>query len=213
MDTIKRFNKIISKKIFDELPKREFSMNEFIIGLEDETVVLILEGTVKAVRYEEDSESVFPLLFKEGDFVGFNMNVMKYFKNWEIVASSKKVKVAILKKEFIEKYILNDIKALKFFLEKCYEPIEAASCGFYIHSRGGAKAYLAFLLIKNAVNGEFIFTKYSELTNILNVSKTFLFRITKEFIDSQLIVKKRNKIIILDRGKLMDFYRKYTYYL
>lgn len=82
------------------------------------SILLILEGKAKGVRYEATKESIFPCFFQKGDFIGFNIVIMDCHTDWELVAISEKVKVILLNTEFIEKYIYTNFTLYKFILEK-----------------------------------------------------------------------------------------------
>ncbi|WP_156877356.1 helix-turn-helix domain-containing protein [Psychrilyobacter atlanticus] len=53
--------------------------------------------------------------------------------------------------------------------------------------------------------------KYTDVANVLNVSKSMLYKLTGELIDEGCIEKEKNCITILDEEKLKKYYEEYQY--
>jgi len=192
-DILNQIKKYIPEDIVNSLPITKFNAGETILNIEDNYFLIILEGTAHGIRYQDDKKIIYPYLWKKGCMVGFNMLLSKSKKNWEFIAFTPLVAV-LFTPEVIEKYIFQVPKSFKFFVESNMYILEAGLKGFYILAHGGAKAYLALLLIEGSQNKIFYFRKYENFADILGISKSMLFRITKEFIEKGMIQKDVKKL-------------------
>lgn len=211
MNTVEKFTELLPREARDKLYIKTFKKGEFILEVEDKLMILIVEGAAKGIRYEEGSETFFPMLFKGGNVIGFNLRRLRMSNDWEVVAESEEVKAYVFKEEFIERYISDDINLFKLVLEATHKTIELIYRGFYIHSRGGAKAYFAYLIYENAVDGKAYFGKFKDVAKVLNISEQMLYRITKGLIALGYIKKLKKEILIVDSRGLKSIYERYLY--
>lgn len=200
-----------SKEIIKNLRIKEYTKGEFLLTIDEHKILYILEGTVYLIRYHGDKKIIHPYFFKKHQFVGVNMYLQKDIKDWEIEAATDKVRVVVLEEKLLEEHVLNNAKLLRLILEKSAAVLRQGMRGFFIRSSGGAKVFFAFLLINNSVEGKMYFLRYTDVADVLNVSKSMLYKLTGELIDEGCIEKDRNCITILDEEKLKGYYEEYIY--
>lgn len=210
-EILNQIKKYIPEDVLNRLPRKKFNAGETILNMENNYFLILLDGTAHSVRYQDNKKIIYPYLWKKGCMVGFNMLLSKGKKNWEFVAISP-VLAIIFTPEVIEKYIFQAPSSFKFFVESNMYILEAGLKGFYVLAHGGAKAYLALLLIEGSQNRVFHFKRYENFADTLGISKSMLFRITRDLIDKEVILKKRKKVIILKPEALKDLYREYLYF-
>lgn len=210
-NTLEEIKKYIPGEIIDRLPRKKFNAGDIILDVQSNYFLLLTEGTAHGIRYQEGKRIIFPYLFKKGSMAGFNMLVSKSKKSWEFISTTPGEAI-IFPADVVEKYIFQVPASFKFFVEQNILILETGLKGFYILAHGGAKAYLAFLLNEGAVGGVFSFRRYENFTDVLGVSKSMLFRLTKELIEKKLIRKERKRVIILNSQGLKDLYREYFYF-
>lgn len=200
----------IPEDIIRQLPRIKFNSDETILGTDDRYILFILEGAGRFIRYQDGKRITSPFVFKKNNVVGFNLLFSPNTNNWEF-NSSQEGEAIIFSEDIVDKYIFSSTDSLKFFMKKTIPVTESAVNGFYILAHGGAKAYLAYLLIQGAENKRYYFERYEDFTETLGISKTMLYRITKSLIDKRLIKKEKKYVIILDEKGLEELYSDYLY--
>jgi len=203
--------KIMSKDLIENLRIREYHRGEFLLTIDEHKIVYILEGTVYAVRYYGGKKTINPYFFNKNQFIGVNMYLQKDIRDWEMVAASKTVRAVVLDEKLLEEHLLNDVKILRFILERGAGAIRRGMRGSFIRANGGAKVFFAFLLISNSVDRKMYFWKYGDIADVLNVGKSMLYKLTGELTEEGCIKKEKNCITILDEEKLKEYYKEYMY--
>ena len=204
-------NHLIPREILIKSYTKSYKEEEIIMRYTDRFIGYIIEGWAAGVRYEGEEEMFCSLLLKPGDFIGLGNYYLDRTSNWEILAVSENVKVIIFPERVVSLELLKDYNISNFIHRQVIVNTHRVLTGYYIFARGGAKAFLAYLMIINSEEGIVYFRKYSDIMKIMGISESMLYRITKEFISKKLIIKGRKHLHILNREALIDCYREYIY--
>lgn len=190
---------------------KRYKKGDFIYEQGDEKVIYIKEGKAIKVRCDEDGEKVFPYMFSDDEFAGVNA----YFAggtDWEVIAYSDEVVGYEIPNSIFKEYILSTAIFTQEYIPKCTKLIYHGVRGFYIYSQGGATAYFAYLLNYLCKDSNtFHFDSYTEITKLIYVNKSTLYKITNQFIDEGIIDKYKNSIKIIDREALLSYFESYKY--
>lgn len=208
--TLEEINLYIPKEVTNKLSRIKFSSDEIILKTDDRYILFILDGAGRFMKYQNGKRIVSPFLFKKNNVVGFNFLFSSTNNQWEF-NSTRKGEAIVFPEDIVDRYIFNSINSLKFFMKKTIPISEFGINGFYILAHGGAKAYLAFIFIQGAENRHYYFERYEDFTEILGVSKTMLYKITRTFIDDKLIKKEKRCVVILNQKGLKELYQEYIY--
>ncbi len=204
-------NRLIPSEILKKAYLKKYKKDEIIMKYTDHFIVYIIEGVAAGVRYEGDQEVFCSLLFKPGEFIGLSNYYLGKSSNWELLAVSKNIKVVIFPEKLIASQLLENPTISNFIHRQSLMNSNKILTGYYIFAKGGAKAFLAYLMILNSEGDTVYFSRYSDVMKMMGISETMLYKITKEFISKKLIVKEIRCIHILDREALIDYYKKYIY--
>lgn len=204
-------NHLIPSEILKKSYFKRYKIDEIIMTYTDRVIVYIIEGVAAGVRYEGSNEVFCSLLFKPGDFIGLSNYYLGTSSNWELLAVSENIKVVIFPERVISLELLNNSNISNFIHKQSLMNSNKILTGYYIFAKGGAKAFLAYLMILNSEGDTVYFNKYSDVMKVMGISETMLYRITKEFISKKLIIKKKKCLHILNKEALIDYYKKYIY--
>lgn len=204
-------NRLIPSETLKKSYIKRYKKDEIILKYTESSIVYIIEGSACGVRYEGADEVFCALLFKPGDFIGLSNYYLGKSSNWELLAVSESVKVILFPKNIITSDLLKNTTVSNFIHRQSLMNSNKVLTGYYIFSKGGAKSFLAYLIILNAEKNTVCFGKYSDVMKIMGISETTLYKITKEFISKRLIIKKKKCIHILDEEALKDYYKEYIY--
>ncbi|GLI55643.1 hypothetical protein PM10SUCC1_11570 [Propionigenium maris DSM 9537] len=207
----KELKKYIPEDVLNNLSIKEYHKGDLFCTREDKNIYVVLKGTVRGIRFHGMNEIYYPFLFKPGDSIGFLYSLKPYEKNWEVVVVSKTVEVIVFNPSIIEKYIMNDLKAFKYFVLNTMDAVERGMTSFFLRIYGGSEALFAYGLVNNEDKGRVAFESYTNLAKGLGISRSMLYRIIKKFVREGLIQKEKNEIIIKNKRGLIDVYKKYTY--
>ncbi len=204
-------NRLIPSEILKKSYTKSYREGEIIMRYTDRFIGYIVEGWAVGVRYEGENEIFNSFLFKTGDFMGLGNYYLDRSSNWEILAISKSVKMVIFPERVVASELLKDYSVSNFIHRQVIVNTHRVLTGYYIFARGGAKPFLAYLMILNSEGDTVYFRKYSDIMKIMGISESMLYRITKEFITKGVIAKGRRCLSILNREALIDYYREYVY--
>ncbi len=171
---------------------------------------IILEGVAVFVRYQDDQEFFYPWTLRSGDILG----VGRYFEkgDWEIIVYSEVLIVLEIPGDLMEKHLLNNSDFYNSLMKKRDHFLNIGVRGFFIRLHGGVKAYLAYLLFLYSEGTNIVsFNKYTDIMKMLFSNKAMLYRVTKELIEENTIIKERKRIIVIDRSLLKAHFEDFIY--
>lgn len=192
------------------IKKVRYRKDEFLNYDEKNKFGLILEGEVAAARYQDGQEFFFPYILKTNDILGIG----RYFEkdDWETVVYSEILEVLEIPLELMEKYIFCNFDYYNSIMKKRDKILKIGIRGFFIRLHGGTKAYLAYLLFlysegKNVI----LFDRYIDTMKVLFANKAMLYRVTKELVEENIILKEKKKIVLRDRELLKSYFEEFIY--
>ncbi len=209
--SIELLNRLIPSEILKKAYLKKYKKDEIIMKYTDRFIVYIIEGVAAGVRYEGANEVFCSLLFKAGDFIGLSNYYLGKSSNWELLAVSEGIKVVIFPEKLIASQLLKNSIVSNFIHKQSLMNSNKILTGYYVFAKGGAKAFLAYLMILNSEEDTVYFNKYSDVMKIMGISETMLYKITKEFISKKLIIKEKRCLHILNKEALIDYYKEYIY--
>lgn len=203
--------KYLSGDILKKIRRRTYSSGEIIRGIGEKKVIYIVRGEVKGVRYEKGREIVFPYILRKGDFIGEYGHYLPEKEDWETIALDR-VEVFIFSQEEAAKYLFKNPEVQEFLIKKLLDIIGVSTRAFYIQSRGGARSALAYLLL-DLIEGkdEITLKEYVNFSDMLGISKSMLYRITREFEGKGIVERKKETLWISDMDMLRSYYEEYLY--
>lgn len=212
MDAVfEELKKYIPEEVLINLPVKKYHKGDFLYTRKDPNIYILLRGVVRGVCYQDNNEVYYPFLYKPGDPIGFLYKMKPYNKNWEVVVVSKKAEAIVFTPNVINDFIMNDLKAFKFFTLRAFDSEERGKTSFFLRIHGGAEAMFAYGLISNEEGGKVVFESYTNVAKGLGISRSMLYKIINKFVDAGLIQKGKNNVIIKDRDGLIKIYSKYIY--
>lgn len=192
------------------IKKVKHDRNEFLYYNEKDKFGMILEGSVVLVRYQDDQELFYPYTLKSNDILGLG----RYFEkgDWETIVYSKVLIVLEIPVDLMEKYLLSNSDIYNSIMKKRDKFLKIGVRGFFIRLHGGVKAYLAYLLFLYSEGTNIVlFDKYIDIMKILFSNKAMLYRVTRELIEENVIIKERKRIVVVDRGLLKSHFENFIY--
>lgn len=200
----------LTEEEIKNIPVKKYSKGSTLISADEKKIMYIISGEAKSLRYEEGRRINFPIIFQRDAFIGSCTEYTFNNMEWDVVALTD-IEVFSFSEIEMEKYIFNKPEIFKVFIKQLCGCIEIIYKGTYIQCRLGAKEHFAYLLNTIADKDVVTYKSYKEFSGVLGVSESMLYRITRELIGEGLIEKKGNKINILEREKLLDYYGEYLY--
>lgn len=188
----------------------KYEKDEFLNYNERNNFGIILEGVAVFVRYQIDQEFFYPWTLRAGDILG----VGRYFEkgDWEIIVYSEVLIVLEIPGDLMEKHLLNNSDFYNSLMKKRDHFLNIGVRGFFIRLHGGVKAYLAYLLFLYSEGTNIVsFNKYTDIMKMLFSNKAMLYRVTKELIEENIIIKERKRIIVVDRSLLKAHFEDFIY--
>ncbi len=190
--------------------KIKYEKDEFLYYNEKNTFGVVLEGVAVFVRYQDDQEFFYPWTLRSGDVLG----VGRYFDkgDWEITVYSKTLLVLEIPEDLMEKYLLSNPDFYISLMKKRDHFLNIGIRGFFIRLHGGVKAYLAYLLFLYSEGSNIVsFNKYIDIMKMLFSNKAMLYRVTRELIEENIIIKERKRIVIINRSLLKAHFEDFIY--
>lgn len=210
-ETLKSLEKLFSSEEFSTLEVKNFLKNSVISSHFDKSVFVITKGRVNAVRHYEEKEYLAPYPFSSGDIVGFYGNYIMADSQWDFSAVTD-VQIVLIPKELIEGRVLKELELYKFFNEYSAVIWNKIIKGYYLQIHGNFQTVFAYYLIEYSKENVANFIKTENIAKALNLSRSTVFKIEKEFIEKGLIKKVRKRYYILDPEKIKKYYQNYLYF-
>lgn len=198
---------LIPSESMKKITYKEYNKRELILSSNQNKIIYLISGYAHMIRYDRDEEHTFPYVFCKDEFIGVKNMLADPGYLWEVYTHKEKARVYEIPCDIFEKYILPSPIFLESYLKKVNQMLVQGNKAYYIHFKGGALAYFAFILdYAFSVHPIFTLYRYTDLAYVASISKASLYNFTNKFIEEGIIKKEKNTLTPLDRVKLKKYY-------
>ncbi|MCT8978814.1 cyclic nucleotide-binding domain-containing protein [Clostridium sp. CX1] len=204
-------NSIFEKDMIEHMELFCFSKGDMICTKDNYVnyVYFLVEGKIKVYTLHDNGKSIL-LRFSNPLSILGDVELLSDYKglcNVESVTETFLIGIEIVK---LKKYAYNDTKFLRFVIKnlsyKLYNTSNATSINLLYPLESRFASYLLSISGEgSSSSGDDIRTsKLTEIANLLGTSYRHLNRIINEFVNKDIIIRKRGTIIIKDFHKLKE---------